>query len=343
MKNTLRHMAWGTLLVMAAAGCTGQGAQDGADGGATVAVRTVAVDRASFPVRLAQTGTLKGDRQTVLVAKVQSVVTGVSVTVGERVAAGQRLIDLDRGGVQSQFTQTEAVFRDAQSQLDKLEPLYTTGAVSERELELARTSRDVARANFEAARQAVEIESPIAGVVTDLHVRGGDEVSPGRPLVEVADVKALRLTLEVPAGDRSQLKVGQPVRVCAPFDSASCMDGKVFSIADAADRDTRSFEVECRFGQPVPGLAPGTFVSAEILIRTLEDALTIPRDAVIYRGGGAFAYAVDADSVLLVALSVLATAGEQVAVAGPLLPGQRVVVAGQRNLTPGTRVREAAS
>jgi len=342
--NSMRLvMRWCVVSVLLLAGCTGNSAENTSGGAPAVAVHTAPVTQSTFPVRLTQTGTLKGERQTIVVAKVQSLVTGVRVAVGERVAAHQLLIDLDQGGVQSQYRQTEAVYRDAQSQLDKLEPLYATGAVSERELELARTSRDVARANFEAARQAVEIESPIAGVVTDLYVRSGDEVSPGMPLAEVADVKALRLTLEVPTVDRALLKVGQPVRVCSPFDSSSCMEGTVHSIADAADRDTRTFEVQCRFREPAVGMAPGTFVAAEILVRTLEDALTLPRDAVIYRGGVAFTYAVDADTVGLVRISVLAGDAGRVAVEGPLSPGQRVVTAGQRNLTPGARVREAAS
>jgi multidrug efflux system membrane fusion protein len=101
--------------------------------------------------------------------------------------------------------------------------------------------------------------------------------------------------------------------------------------------------VECRFKSPARGLAPGNFVAADILVRTIDGALAIPRDAVIYRGGAPFAYAVEADSVRLVALTVLATDARQVAVQGALEAGQRVVVTGQRNLTPGARVREAAS
>jgi len=308
-----------------------------------VAVRTAIVDQAPFALRESFTGTLKGDRQTVLVAKLSSTVTGVSVSVGEQITRGQRVIDLDPGGVQSQYRQTEALCRDAETQLGKIESLFAAGAVSQRELELGRTGFDVARANFEAARQAVEIESPIAGVVTDLYVRTGDEVAPGEPLVEVADVGALRLTLDVPSSQIGRLSVGQPVKVCAPYDTAVCMAGSIRSIADAADRDTRTFEVECRFSEPLPSLAPGTFVSAEVTLRTLPSALSVPDEAVIYRGGQAFAYAVDADTTLLVPLEVLARDRGRTAVDGALKPGQRVVITGQKNLTPGTRIREATS
>jgi len=324
-------------------GC-GQGSSDsGAEAPPSVAVRTAPVEQSPFVLQETFAGTLKGDRQTVLVAKLQSTVTGVSVSVGAHVKQGDRLIDLDRGGVQSQYRQTEAVFRDAETQLGKIESLFAAGAVSKRELETAQTAFDVARANFEAARQAVEIESPITGIVTDLYVRTGDEVAPGKALAEVANVGALRLTLDVPSSQIGELSTGQLARVCAPGDTTRCMEGKIYSIADAADRNTRTFEVECRFADPLPGLAPGTFVSADVTLRTLPSALSIPDDALIYRGGAAYTYAVEADTTQLVPVEVLARDGGRTAVAGALKVGQRVVVAGQKNLTPGARVREAAS
>lgn len=332
-----------TLLILLPLACSKGDSSNLAEESPAVAVRTAKVEQAPFALRTTLAGTLKGDRQTVLVAKLSGTVAGVSITVGEQVARGQRLLDLDRGGVQSQYRQTEALYRDAETQLGKIESLFAAGAVSERELELARTGFDVAQANFEAARQAVEIESPIAGVVTDLYVRTGDEVAPGKPLVEVANVGALRLTLDVPSSQIGQLSVGQPVKVCAPYDTARCMDGAIRSIADAADRDTRTFEVECRFAEPLPSLAPGSFVSAEVTIRTLPAALSVPDLAILYRGGQAYVYAVDADTTLLVPLDVLARDQGRTAVAGALSPGQRVVVTGQKNLTPGARIREATS
>lgn len=332
-----------SLLAVLPLACGRGGADSAADESPSVAVRTATVEQSAFPLYATFTGTLEGDRQTVLVAKLQSTVTGVTVAIGGRITKGQRLVELDRGGTQSQYRQTEALYRDAESQLSKMESLFEAGAVSLREVELAQTAFDVARANFEAARLAVEIESPIFGVVTDLYVRPGDEVTPGTPLLEVANIAALRLTLDVSSSEVGLLAAGQPVRVCASYDTAICMSGFVRSIADAADRDTRSFEVECRFPEPSPGFAPGAFVSAEVTLATLPLALSVPDEAVIYRSGRAFAYAVDADTALLVPLAILARDHGRTAVAGDLVPGQKVVVTGQKNLTPGARIREASS
>lgn len=342
MVTTRLVIGWVAIAAIAA-GCGGGAADGNHNDIAAVAVRTAAVTASDFPVRISLSGTLKGDRQTVLVCRIQSTVLSTDVRVGDRVERGQKLIRLDPGGVQSQYRQLEALYRDAEKQLEKMRSLYASGAVSERDLDRTETEFEVARANFGAARQQVEIESPIAGVVTDLYVRTGDEVSPGVRLLEVADVSTLRLSLEVPSSQIGLLAIGQPVEVRSPYDTSRVMNGSVYSIADAADRNTRSFEVECTFPQPRRGFAPGTFVTADITVEVLKNALSLPDEAIIYRAGEAMTYVVVADSARLVPVEVLAHHGGRAAIEAELRPQDRVVVTGQKNLSPGAPVREAES
>ena len=119
------------------------------------------------------------------------------------------------------------------------------------------------------------------------------------------------------------------------------MIGEVFSIADAASKATRSFEVECRFPSPPKGFAPGTYVMADIETANLTAATILPNDAILYRTGQALVYVLGSDTVALVPVEVLASGPDGSAVSGDIQPGQRVVIVGQKNLTPGTRVREA--
>ncbi|MCP4568894.1 MAG: efflux RND transporter periplasmic adaptor subunit [FCB group bacterium] len=307
----------------------------------SIAVRTSQVIQQDFSVTLDLGGTLRGDRQTTIPAKVQSSVTDVLVKRGQKVKAGDLLIQLDPGGVTSQFRQAEAVYLNAGKQLDKMKALYKAGAVAETTLDAAETEFKVGQANFEAVRQAIEIRSLFDGVVADIYVRLGDEVSPGLPLVEIADMTALRMILDVPTSQLGELRVGLPVMVESPLANGRIMSGTVFSIADVADKVTRSFEVECRFPAPPEGFAPGTYVRAGIEIATLSAAKVVPNDAVLYRTGEASIYVLTSDTVALVPVQVLAANAEGTAVDGEMQVGQRVVVVGQKNLTPGSKVREA--
>jgi membrane fusion protein (multidrug efflux system) len=333
------------LLMMAAAilaGCSGgQESSSASQQEPAVAIRTQPVQQADFPVALRIGGNLRGDQQTMIPAKVATTVTKIPARVGQAVRKGDLLIMLDPGGVQSQYRQAEAVSLNAERQATKMRALFEAGAISETQLDAVETQYEVAKANFNAARQGIEIQAPFAGVVTDIYVRAGDEVAPGMPLVEVADVNRLRLLLEVSTTQLGQLKVGQMVRVQSPIDTTSIMTGSISSIADAASQSTRSFEVECLFASSQKGFAPGMYLMAEIETATLPNAMIVPNTAVFYRSGEALVYCVEADTVKLVTVMVLAASPAGTAVTGDLQPGQRVVVVGQKNLTPGTRVTEA--
>jgi RND family efflux transporter MFP subunit len=331
------------ILVIMLVGCKGGGGDTGAQSAAEreVVVRTQPIEQADFPVTLELGGSLRGDRQTMIPARVTTTVTKIPVKVGQRVRQGDLLVMLDPGGVQSQYRQAEAVFLNSEKQLQKMRALYESGAVSEMQLDGAQTAYDVAKANFDAARQAVEITAPFDGMVAGLYVRVGDEVAAGRPIVEVANIGSLRLIVNVPTSQVGQLQVGQPVTMASPADSTKIMTGTVYSIADAADQETRNFEVECHFSSPEAGFSPGMYVVAEIKVNTLPGALLVPNEALQYRSGKAQIYVVTGDTVALVMVNPLATADGKTAVEGTLQSGQRVVVVGQKNLTPGARVREA--
>jgi len=329
------------LAVILLSGCSGE-KKDLKTAQAVVAIRSQVVQQPDFPVMIQIGGTLRGDRQTAIPAKVQTTVVSVPVSRGRAVHKGELLVMLDPGGVQSQYHQAEAVFLNAEKQFRQMQSLFESGAVSESQRDGAETEYKVAQANFKAARQAIEEDAPFDGVVTDVYVRAGDEVSPGTPLVEVADVGTLRLVLEVPGSQIGLIKTGQAVSVISPFDSNVVMMGQVTGIADAANDATRSFEVECHFTRPPQGFAPGVYVTAKIQIQLLPMALVVPSDAILYRTGEAFIYAINADTVGLLPVTVLAIDKDRAAISGGLQGGQRVVVLGQKNLTSGTKVREAS-
>jgi RND family efflux transporter MFP subunit len=252
------------------------------------------------------------------------------------------LVVLDSVGVQSQYRQAEAVYLNAEKQYKKMKSLYESGAISESQLDGVETQYKVARADFDASRQSIQITAPFDGVITDIYVRVGDEVAPGTPVVEIANVRLLRLFLEVPGSQVEDIHIGQTVVVQAPSDTSVAMTGKVSSVSDAANRSTRSFEVECEFQAPPAAFAPGMYVIAKINTKSLTGALIVPNDAIIYRTGQALVYLVDGDTASLVPVTVAAAGDGKSAVDGKLAVGQKVVVVGQKNLTPGTPVREAA-
>jgi len=124
-------------------------------------------------------GEVKGWEQTNVSARADHKVKSVYVHEGQRVSRGDRLLDYDihtAPDVVARLKQSQAAFDNAKRQVDRLQPLLEQGAISESQLDDAKTQLDVAEANLRDARLQVEEVSPIDGVVTLMGVTPGQAV-----------------------------------------------------------------------------------------------------------------------------------------------------------------------
>jgi multidrug efflux pump subunit AcrA (membrane-fusion protein) len=137
----------------------------------------------------------------------------------EALAAAQAQLDAAVSGSGTQVRAAEAAVwaaaaqRDvAQAQLDLLQ----AGATAE-ERAVAEASVAQADAALQAARVALErsaIRAPFAGTVGEVHVRAGELVAPGQPLVTLGDLSTLQVrTTDLDEIDVARVEAGQPAVV----------------------------------------------------------------------------------------------------------------------------------
>jgi hypothetical protein len=111
--------------------------------------------------------------------------------------------------------------------------------------------------------------------------------------------------------------------------------------------DVRSQTFEARIDLPSDASGDwtvGQLVSVAIPIQAKSLSLTIPRDALVLRSNGAFVFRINAENKAeQVKVQVGDSAGELIAVTGPLEAGDRVAVRGAENLSEGTAVRVLVS
>jgi RND family efflux transporter MFP subunit len=260
---------------------------------------TVEVSRATLgdmTIYRDYTGTLEGVEQAVLLAKVAETVTGIRIRPGDRVNEGDLLILLEKSGPSSNFRQAEAYYGNAKKTFDKMKYLYDEGAISEQQYDNAKTEFQVAEANFKAARDLVEISSPIAGVVTDLRVNIGDQTMNGQKLATVSRVDSLRLTAGVDPEEVGYIELGMTARVYPVGQKNDWIEGVVTRVASSADPKTRAFEIEITVANTESSLKPGSFAGCTIPLRELSGIVKVPDESILLREGLKKIYIVQRDS-----------------------------------------------
>jgi len=318
-------------------GCSGKTAKNNTNVHA-IPVAVSVVQLGDLTLTRAYNGSLEGIRQAEPTAKLPETITALRASEGDRVSVGQVLIEFDKFGPSSRLHQAEAVFLDAQRNYEKYQRLYEGKAVSERERDYAETSYKVAKADYEAARDQVEVKSPITGVLTDINVKAGQQAIPGQVLAVIAQVDTMRLTCDIPYFDAQPIKKGAPVHLRSELDTSLTAEGWVRKIAESADPATRTVTVEILIANPQGTLRPGMYVTGEILLERLAQVLIAPAAALVIRAGrhGVF---VARDSVVhFMPVQTGMVVGDRVEITSGIAAGDQVVVLGQQSLQDSTRV-----
>ncbi len=197
---------------------------------------TTVADGTAFTVRdtsIAETfsasGTAEPWQQATISTKLMGVVTTVRVHEGDRVRAGQALVEIDARDLAAKASQVaasisdaDAMQREAAAHAARFRALYADSAATRAQFDAAETGLARADAGLRAARAgAAELDAmrsyatlraPFAGTVSMRSIDPGALASPGLPLVTVQDDNSLRLTVSAPADVVRPLARGRRVR-----------------------------------------------------------------------------------------------------------------------------------
>jgi membrane fusion protein, multidrug efflux system len=307
----------------------------------------VAAARSGGAMAVAYDAVVEALRHTVIAAQVQGAVVRLAVKAGDRVAAGQLLLQLDeRAAAQSaqasaaQAQAARATLDMARADYDRQRSLHADRFISDAALDHARAEWRMAQAQAGAqlaqagaARTQASfyaVRAPYAGVVAEVPVTLGDMALPGRALVALYDPKALRVSAAVPQSVASRLaesSVGASVELPAlPAERRRQMP-VALQVLPAADAATHTVTVRADLAPGLSGMVPGQFAR---LWLPGEDATRagawVPASAVVRRAEMVGLYVPDAQGrALLRQVRLGRREGGRVEVLSGLAVGERVV------------------
>jgi multidrug efflux system membrane fusion protein len=115
--------------------------------------------------------------------------------------------------------------------------------------------------------------------------------------------------------------------------------GRVIALDSQIDTTTGTVKVRAQFDNSDNVLFPNQFVNAQLLVKTLNNVVTVPTAAIQRGAPGAYVYVVNADNTVSVRpIKIGPTDGPMAAVNSGLSAGERVVVDGTDRLREGARV-----
>ncbi len=131
------------------------------------------------------------------------------------------------------------------------------------------------------------ITSPISGVVYDLPAREGNYLNAGDSVASVGKLNPVRVRVYVDEPEVGHIAPGEPVRITWDALPGREWHGSVQKLPTeiVALGSRQVGQVLCTIDNPEHELIPGTNVNAFILTQVVQNALTIPRNAIRHDSG----------------------------------------------------------
>jgi HlyD family secretion protein len=125
-------------------------------------------------------------------------------------------------------------------------------------------------------------------VITDRPLYPGEMATAGTPLLTVMDTGAVIAKAHVPQADAALMEVGDKGTITVPgIDNP--IEGKITVVSPALDPNSTTVEIWLEAKNPKQQLKPGTSVQLTITLRTIQDALVVPANAIITAQDGSSA------------------------------------------------------
>lgn len=257
--------------------------QEKSAGGRQTPVKVATVSEQSFPITIEALGTAKANESVTITAQQTDLVTRVMFDDGEKVKAGQLLVQLNDDEEKARIVELEANIDEAKRQYARVQNLAQTRAASEQILDEQQARVKGLEAQLDVARAQLnnlQIRAPFAGLLGIRSVSKGSLVQPGNAITTLDDISIIKVDFSVAEGQLASLSTGQRVMARSVAYPGEVFEGKISTVDSRIDPVSRSVLVRAVIDNESEKLRPGMLLQITLEKRVLE-TLVIPEKALV--------------------------------------------------------------
>ncbi|BFO02523.1 multidrug efflux RND transporter periplasmic adaptor subunit MexV [Pseudomonas guariconensis] len=324
-----------------------------------VSVAAAVAEERQWQERLPAIGSLKAFQGVELSLEVAGTVKSLHFESGQKVKAGQLLLQLDHDQETALLGTAQADLGLAKVDFGRGSQLVGDSAISRGEFDrlTAQYRRNQAVVDqLKASLAKKSISAPFSGTIGIRQVDVGDYLASGTVIATLQDLSSLYVDFNVPEQTLPQLSLGQQVLVQVAAYPGQTFPASLSAINPKVEESTRNLLLRATLANPDGKLLPGMFASLLVLLPDPRPQVVVPESTITYTLYGNSVYVVaqkkdkkgqvekaaDGQPQLVAEQRTVKT-GERrdglVVVGEGLKAGEQVVTAGQLKLTPGTAIR----
>jgi cobalt-zinc-cadmium efflux system membrane fusion protein len=275
-------------------------------------------------------------------------VTQLKVALGDRVNRGQILAVIDSPDLAQAYDDydkaADALALTAKN-LERQQGQVDIGALSERDLDQARSDHRQAQAEFTRTQSRLQvlgvapgsdqrdrlltIRAPTAGSITTLSIASGNMINdPTQPIMTVSDLSTVWVTALVAEKDLPAIARDQDAEVSLAAYPERTLHGKVLFVSDVLESDSRRDKIRIAFPNPEHQLRPNMFATVTLL-GPGQTRIVVPTSALLMNNDRTSVFVATAPWTFERRnVEPQLEEGPSVVISAGLQPGEQVVVTG---------------
>ncbi len=306
-------------------------------------VETAVVARGPISAFLSFNTTLETEAMVDIYPQTTGQVEALLVEEGRIVKAGEALLKIEDSEMRIDADESRANYEQLKRNFSRTEDLYQRKLINKQDYENQSYQLEQARLRFERAtlrHSYTTVRAPFDGVVATREAQVGARVATGSKLFSMVKLDEVVAKVFVPGRYLSVVAINQNAVVTSEFLPDRVFKGWVKRISPVIDPKSGTFKVTVGVRGDRPAeLPPGLFVSVRVITDTREQAVLIPKRAVVYEGGERYIFTVKNDVATKRKLQIGFEDPQHVEAVAGIEPGTEIIVVGQNGLKDGAQVR----
>lgn len=287
------------------------------------------------------TGTFDPDKETKLSAEIQGKINMIYVDAGSMVKMGQALIKLDDALLKHQLQAVAVQIEGLEDDVRRYTFLANADAIQGVQLEKAALALKAAKIQYNTLQEQINktiITAPFNGIITLKLSEVGAFASPGIPLLQLTDIRQLRLTVNVPEADLNFFRINQVYLVKVDAYPELNLSGKTILVGSKGNTGN-SFPIQFLVpNTPDVKIKSGMFGKVLIETEGSRQSIIIPASAIVGATGQPQVYIVKEGKAVLQDITVSKRIQDRAIISTGLKEDDVIVTRGYINLFNGANV-----
>jgi membrane fusion protein (multidrug efflux system) len=223
-----------------------------------------------------------------VIAKAGGEVREILVEEGDDVKTGQVLARLDGDRLRLELAESEANLHKLQRDFQRNLDLKDRGLISEGDFEKIKYEMAALEASNNLAKLEMsytEVRAPITGVISERFIKVGNTIGINAETFEITSLEPLVSYLHVPEREYRRIVAGQAAGIEVDALQGSEFAATVARISPVVDPETGTFKITIEVSDASRRLKPGMFGRIGIVYDKHENALQVPRSAIVDKAG----------------------------------------------------------